>query len=316
MDEPMFLICNVRFNDILGAHADIKLSLQEDIAFAYQAGVYDSKGDFIHVTSNQIGTSIGTEKIVVISKLTRNLYGDEGVAYNDGILDGVLFCSQGDVENPAGLVHIEFDYPFRIRNVVNNYHGRRFNSPKDAAIHSNGSVWFTDPIYGYDQWLRPVPELLNQVYRFDPHTGDVRVMVDGFGRPSGICFSPYEKVCYISDTDFIHGDGNIEFTRASTMYAYDIKSAANVGLSDGLSCDTTGNVYAVCGDGLSIWSPGGVLLGKVLVPGGLANFCFGKKGELFLLNDKKFWVLKVVDTIKGAVLNREGARVEEQIDLE
>jgi gluconolactonase len=45
----------------------------------------------------------------------------------------------------------------------------------------------------------------------------VRVVADGFGRPSGICFSPCDKVCYISDTDFIHGDGNIDFTRASTI---------------------------------------------------------------------------------------------------
>jgi gluconolactonase len=91
---------------------------------------------------------------------------------------------------------------------------------------------------------------------------------------------------------------------------------ADIGVPDGLSCDTAGNIYAACGDGLSLWSPGGVLLGKVLVPGGLANFCFGKKGELFLLNGKKFWVLKVADTVKGAHQDREGAGGEELRDME
>jgi gluconolactonase len=140
----------------------------------------------------------------------------------------------------------------------------------------------------------------------------------------------YEKVCYVSDTDFIHGDGNIDFTRPSTIYAYDVEerrkakfltnkrvfAMADVGVPDGLKCDTAGNVYAACGDGLAVWSPGGVLLGKVLVPGGLANFCFGKKGELFLLNGKKFWILKVADHVKGAALNREAMEAEEASDQE
>jgi gluconolactonase len=54
-----------------------------------------------------------------------------------------------------------------------------------------------------------------------------------------------------------------------------------------------------------------VLLGKVLVPGGLANFSFGRKGELFLLNGKSLWVLKVSDTVKGALVDREALRYEE-----
>lgn len=42
-------------------------------------------------------------------------------------------------------------------------------------------------------------------------------MADGFGRPNGICFGPDEKILYITDTDWIHGDGTTDLTRASTM---------------------------------------------------------------------------------------------------
>jgi hypothetical protein len=35
---------------------------------------------------------------------------------------------------------------------------------------------------------------------------------------------------------------------------------ADVGIPDGIKCDTEGNVYSGCGDGLNIWSPGGILL--------------------------------------------------------
>lgn len=39
-------------------------------------------------------------------------------------------------------------------------------------------------------------------------------------------------------------------------------------IPDGIKCDMGGNVYSGCGDGVNIWSPGGVLLGRILVEGG------------------------------------------------
>lgn len=102
--------------------------------------------------------------------------------------------------------------------LVSSFHGRPFNSPNDVVVHSDGSIWFTDPIYGWEQGIRPRPRLPNQVYRFDPATRGIRAMADGFGRPNGICFSPDEKIVYITDTDWIHGDGSTDEMRASHMY--------------------------------------------------------------------------------------------------
>jgi gluconolactonase len=48
-------------------------------------------------------------------------------------------------------------------------------------------------------------------------TKGIRAMADGFGRPNGIAFSPDEKVLYITDTDWIHGDGSTDGMRPSTM---------------------------------------------------------------------------------------------------
>jgi gluconolactonase len=77
---------------------------------------------------------------------------------------------------------------------------------------------------------------------------------------------------------------------------------ADVGIPDGIKCDTDGNVYSGCGDGLNIWSPGGVLMAKVLVDGGVANFCFGREGQLFLLNENKLWRLQLSASRRGALL--------------
>jgi gluconolactonase len=45
----------------------------------------------------------------------------------------------------------------------------------------------------------------------------VRVVADGLGRPNGICFSPDFQTLYLTDTDWIHGNGSTDDTRASTM---------------------------------------------------------------------------------------------------
>ncbi|KAH8694605.1 hypothetical protein BGZ61DRAFT_452169 [Ilyonectria robusta] len=63
---------------------------------------------------------------------------------------------------------------------------------------------------------------------------------------------------------------------------------ADNGYHDGTKCDMDGNVFSGCGDGVYVWSPGGVLIGNVLIPGRAANLFFVKRGELFILNSKSY----------------------------
>lgn len=77
---------------------------------------------------------------------------------------------------------------------------------------------------------------------------------------------------------------------------------AGTGAPNDIKCDTRGRIYSGCGDGVNIWLPDGTLIGKVIVPGGIANFCFGRSGEMFLLNETKFWVAKIASDVKGALL--------------
>jgi gluconolactonase len=130
---------------------------------------------------------------------------------------GILFCAQGSPSTPSALMHMSPSPPYTTHTLLDNFQGRQFNSPNDVVLHTDGSIWFTDPIYGFEQGFRPEPQLRSQVYRFDPVSGDVRVVADGFGRPNGICFSPDEQTLYITDTDWIHGDGTTDEGRARTM---------------------------------------------------------------------------------------------------
>ena len=130
--------------------------------------------------------------------------------------DGILFCEQGTLDTSGGLTYMSLK-DRAIEPVVTNFHGRWFNSVNDVVIHSDGSIWFTDPKYGYEQEIRPRPQLPNQVYRYDPKTGDIRVVAEGFVKPNGLCFSPDEQTLYVTDTAGIEGTGDYDPSGSASM---------------------------------------------------------------------------------------------------
>ena len=213
---------------------------------------------------------------------------------------------------------MEAKRPHRTYPLINNYHSRPFNSPAAVAVHSDGSIWFTDPVHGYDHSFRPKPRLPQHVYRFVPSSGDIRAVADGFGRPNGICFSPDEQVLYITDTDALHGTFALDSTKSATIYAFSLikdpttqspfltnkRMFAHVdtGIPQGVKCDVHGNVYAGCGDGVNIWNSGGSLIGKVLIEGGVKGFCWGKNGEMWCFGEKKLWRVGLAEGTKGGLL--------------
>jgi gluconolactonase len=93
-------------------------------------------------------------------------------------------------------------------------------------------------------------------------------------------------------------------TRSTAPFLANKRLFATVssGIPDGIKCDLSGNVYSGCGDGLNIWSSGGSLIGKVVCPGAVANFCFMKKGEMMMLNETKAWVVSMHNSVQGALL--------------
>jgi gluconolactonase len=224
---PGFLVYDNSFKAILGSSASLDCVIEDDLPFAHEAGVYFPDQDSLFVSSNRCKKTQDDGDSIMIHKLTRDgtdnwtkervntdiVMANGGVNYQDGI----LFCAQGSHSSKGGLVFMQAHTPYKVQMLVDSYHGRRFNSVNDVVIKSDGSVWFTDPIYGPEQGFCPKPQLPNQVYRFEPETGSIRAVADGFGRPNGLCFSPDEQTLYVTDTDWVHGDGTTDDTRASTM---------------------------------------------------------------------------------------------------
>ena len=88
--------------------------------------------------------------------------------------------------------------------LADRYDNKRFNSPNDIVVASNGSIWFTDPTYGisgnYEGLAAEPEQSKHNVFRVDAQSGRVSVVVDDFIQPNGICFSPDETKLYVIDS--------------------------------------------------------------------------------------------------------------------
>ncbi|MFD2079695.1 gluconolactonase [Actinopolymorpha cephalotaxi] len=178
--------------------------------------------------------------------------------------------------------------------LTDNFGGKRYNSPNDVVVKSDGSVWFTDPAYGIDsdyEGHQADSEIgACHVYRWDATTGEVRIVADDFVRPNGLAFSPDETLLYVSDTGSTHHRGGPRHLRVldvapdGTQGGGKEFATCTSGLFDGFRLDTAGRIWASAADGVHCYHPDGTLLGKILVPETVANVEFGgpRRNRLFI----------------------------------
>lgn len=164
--------------------------------------------------------------------------------------------------------------------LATHYEGKQFNSPNDVVVKSNGMIYFTDPIAG----RTPVygvprePELpFSGVYRLDPETKALTLLVDDFVLPNGLCFSLDEQRLFVNDTRQQHirvfdvtADGILAHGRiwAET-------TGAEPGVPDGMKVDQAGNIYCCGPGGVHLFDPDANCLGVIHIPEQTANFVFG-----------------------------------------
>ena len=189
--------------------------------------------------------------------------------------------------------------------LVDSWGGLRLNSPNDVVVKNDGSVWFTDPSYGYLQGFRPKPEVGDYVYRYDPGSGRLSVVADSFDKPNGLAFSPDESVLYVTDSGANQEPGSYYVDRPHHIIAFDVLNGRHLGpgrlfavttpgFPDGLKVDWAGRVYASAFSGVQIFGPAGDPIAEIELPGAV-NFAFGgpDRDVLYVTTDDAVWAVQL-----------------------
>lgn len=187
------------------------------------------------------------------------------------------------------------EYDGSITVLAERFAGKRFNSPNDVIVKSDGSIWFSDPDFGIQSFYegeKQASEVPERVYRIDPQTGAVDIVVDGVLGPNGLAFSPDEAMLYVVESK----------GRPRTIRAYDVVADGRTlrnervlidaaqGTPDGFRIDVNGNLWCGWGmgtdelDGVRVFTPEGDAIGHIALPERCANVCFGgrHRNRLFM----------------------------------
>ena len=191
------------------------------------------------------------------------------------------------------VTRTEFDGSITV--IADKYKGKRFNSPNDAVVKSDNSIWFTDPAYGidtdYEGDKSPMEQDGCHVYRVDPKSGNIDRVVGDMVRPNGLAFSPDEKYLYIVDTGATHKENGPRHIRRFTvdkggksLKGGEVFAECDAGLFDGFRVDTEGRIWTSAGDGVHVYDADGTRIGKILIPEMVANVTFGgpKRNRLYI----------------------------------
>jgi gluconolactonase len=188
--------------------------------------------------------------------------------------------------------------------------GKRFNSPNDVVVKSDGSVWFSDPDYGIRsdyEGHRAASELDGcNVYRLSPDGEELSVAATGMVKPNGLAFSVDERTLYVSDSGRTADDGGPPHIRRfsvdsdNTLSDGGVFAAVDSGVSDGFRVDEYDNIWTSAGDGVHCFAPDGTLLGKIPVPETVSNVAFGGPNNNHLFMTATTSLYSVYLAVRGA----------------
>lgn len=328
-----FLVRDPEFLEILGPAPELKLVAETD---AHEGGVYhpDNNEFYYSTTRHKVGyTSMITssdekdsagEQNTQVRKISLDtgeittVFPVTDVA-NGMVLDregNLLICQQGQGKKPGYIQRVDVK-TLETSIVADNWFGAAFNSPNDVVVKSDGTIWFTDPIYAWAQGFKPEIQVEGQLYRINLD-GVVDAMATNFQRPNGLAFSPDEKLLYVTDTGYLQGE---EFDKGKRhhIYVYKVRedgmlssrrllasvgmydgSAPGLGLPDGIKVDTKGRIYIGSPDGVQVFSRSGKPLGLIALPD-VVNLGFAgeKLNKLYILNDSSIHMIELQATGAG-----------------
>jgi gluconolactonase len=212
-------------------------------------------------------------------------------------LDRLILCQHGNRQLAVMDAPIN-DPKANFKTLAANYQGKKFNSPNDASLRSNGDIFFTDPAYGMEKDMDdPLKEIPFQgVYKVTL-SGEVTLLLDSITRPNGIAVTRDELSLIVANSDpkkkiwYMYDFGPND-SLINPIIFYDATSDSAKGSPDGLKIDRNGNVFATGPGGVWIFNREGLPLGRIKFPEFCSNVALsGDEKTLFITAD--MYVLRV-----------------------
>jgi gluconolactonase len=177
--------------------------------------------------------------------------------------------------------------------IADKYNGKKLNSPNDAVVAADGTIWFCDPAYGIGGFYEGIKAEPSRTRRTS--TGWIRNPVTSrwssmtswsrtafasrLTRRSSISAIPASRTG--RTTRRIFACSTWISRPESFRTARSLPDMPKPSITDGLRCDTEGRLWCSVGwgdpneDGVRCYTPDGDLLGKIHIPETVANLCFG-----------------------------------------
>ena len=210
------------------------------------------------------------------------------------------------------------EYDGSITVLADRFEGKRLNSPNDIVCARDGSIWFTDPLFGIAGHWEGAPadsETPWAVYRIDPPSGELqqddrrprraqrpglharrtRPVRGGKPRraaPQDLALRPRRRRPPVEQALVRGCAGPGRLRRHCGRYAGNVWC--------GFGSNGAPGADAAALDGVRVYDPAGKALGHIHLPERCANLCFGgaKNNRLFMAASHSLYALFV--NVQGA----------------
>ncbi len=169
-------------------------------------------------------------------------------------------------------------------SIVDNYNGKRFNSPNDIVVSKIGSLYFVDPEFGLkNKEEKEIP--FHGLYHIAHESGRAELIDSTLLKPNGVALSPDQKRLYLCET------------QDNILYSYQLDDNGRAscrkelcritapGSLDGLSCHRSGYLFVALGKGgIAVVSPQGVEVDRLTFTHGEStrNCCFDEQDNMYI----------------------------------
>lgn len=202
--------------------------------------------------------------------------GDDESGSNGLLVDGdgkLLLMQHGD-RRVARMKTLMSDPQPAFESLAAEFEGKRLNSPNDGVLHSDGSLYFTDPPYGLKEGMTDKRKQLayQGLYRLSPD-GDLQLLDDSVNYPNGIALSINEDTLFVAVSDKqqprwlaydVQLDGSITNKRIYFDASY-LKGKENYqGMPDGMAVHSKGYLFATGPGGVWVFAEDGRILAQIM----------------------------------------------------